>query len=290
MKKRLLSVFILITYVVILVRILVFKNVPVIRVGPVLLKFGGTHEGPANLVPFKTILPYLLGEQGLVIAVLNIAGNILLLVPVGFLVPFVFRGMTWKKTIVLAIAAGLVIEGMQAVLHIGIFDIDDVILNGLGVILGYWMFTILPTMLNSKKFRIVTITAIVIVAAVAGYFTFTIFQKPRLPDHFVRNTVNADTVDVENGEKKIRQGKDPCNGTGGTGQIMSVGTNSFTIKRNDGTDQIITLSDHAKISNSAGPLSASDLKRGDRVTVVIMPGQDGIETAGTVLVCNGANP
>ena len=143
MKTRLKSTFILIAHSAILIKVMVFKDLPLIRIGPLMLNFGGTHNGPANLVPFKTILPYLLGKKGLIIAVINLIGNIVLLVPIGFLVPIVFRNMTWKKTLVPAISAGFVIEAMQALLHVGIFDIDDVMLNGLGVMVGYWALRLL---------------------------------------------------------------------------------------------------------------------------------------------------
>ena len=140
MKKRIILTVILIVYSAILIKVMVFKDLPLIRVGSMRFKFGGTHEGPANFLPFKTILPYLLGEKGWMIAVVNLAGNIVLLVPIGFLVPFVYRKMTWKRSLALAVAAGLAIEGMQALFRVGIFDIDDVILNGLGVMVGYWVF------------------------------------------------------------------------------------------------------------------------------------------------------
>jgi glycopeptide antibiotics resistance protein len=45
--------------------------------------------------------------------------------------------MTWRKSLALAVAVGLAIEGMEVVFRVGIFDIDDVILNALGVMLGY---------------------------------------------------------------------------------------------------------------------------------------------------------
>jgi glycopeptide antibiotics resistance protein len=140
MNKRIILTIILIAYSAILIKVLVFKDLPLIRIGSLRFNFGGTHEGAANFLPFKTILPYLIGEKGLMIAVINLAGNIILLVPIGFLVPFIYRKMTWKKTLALAVAAGLAIEGMQALFRVGIFDIDDVMLNGLGVIVGYWAF------------------------------------------------------------------------------------------------------------------------------------------------------
>lgn len=108
-----------------------------------MLNFGGpTEAGPPNFIPFKTILPYLLGYKGLIIAGINLVGNIVLLVPIGILIPFVYTNLTWKKSLALAVATGLVIEGMQVIFRVGIFDIDDVILNALGVMVGYWVLTI----------------------------------------------------------------------------------------------------------------------------------------------------
>ena len=69
------------------------------------------------------------------IAGINLIGNIALLVPIGILVPFLYENITWKKSLVLAFFSGLIIEVMQVMLHVGIFDIDDVILNALGVMI-----------------------------------------------------------------------------------------------------------------------------------------------------------
>jgi uncharacterized membrane protein (UPF0127 family) len=89
-------------------------------------------------------------------------------------------------------------------------------------------------------------------------------------------------------EGAIPQSGDLCGGTGGNGQIVSVGNNSFTLKRNDdGSNQIINLTSQATIETSAGPASLSDLKIGDRVTLVGVPNPDGSFTADTVVVCNG---
>jgi len=138
MKKRLLSAFIFIAYCLILIKVMVFKDIPAIKIGQLMLNFGGTDGGhQANFVPFKTIGPYLLGDIGWIIAGINLVGNIGLLAPLGFLAPLVFRNITWKKSLALAVASGLVIEILQTVLHVGIFDIDDVILNAFGVMLGY---------------------------------------------------------------------------------------------------------------------------------------------------------
>jgi hypothetical protein len=77
------------------------------------------------------------------IAVIELVGNVAALAPIGFLAPFVFRKMTRRKALALAVATGLTVEGMQVVFRVGVFDIDDVIPNGLGVMIGYRIFRIL---------------------------------------------------------------------------------------------------------------------------------------------------
>ena len=90
---------------------------------------------------------------------------------------------------------------------------------------------------------------------------------------------------------EIPQSGDLCGGTGGKGQIVSVGNNEFTMKRNDdGSEQVVHLTGQATIKTSAGPASLSDLKVGYRVTLVGGPNPDGSFTADTVVVCNGIVP
>ena len=268
--KRLLPALILIAYSAILIKVMVFKDVPTIRVGHLMLNFGGTNAGQhANFVPFKTIMPYLLGYKGWIIAGINLGGNIALLMPLGFLLPLVRRNITWKKSLVLAVAAGLAIETMQTVLRVGIFDIDDVILNALGVMLGYWTFIELAQWVRARNYKKIVITAISGVAAAAAVL-YAVYPKgqPRGNEH----------------EGEISQSGDLCTGTGGTGQIVDMGNHTITIKRKDGVVQTIRLTDRTNIRTSAGPASEVDLKTGDHVTLVI----DASETASTVLVCNVA--
>ncbi|MES2225651.1 MAG: VanZ family protein [Patescibacteria group bacterium] len=137
-RQRLIPVTFLVGYGALLIKVMVFKDLPIIRIGHLMLRFGGADaNGQANFVPFRTIFPYLLGYKGWIIAGINLVGNVGLLVPIGILAPFVFQNLTWKKSLVLACVAGLVIEGMQVLFRVGIFDIDDVILNALGVMIGY---------------------------------------------------------------------------------------------------------------------------------------------------------
>jgi PBP1b-binding outer membrane lipoprotein LpoB len=97
---------------------------------------------------------------------------------------------------------------------------------------------------------------------------------------------SATAVQPTTAPGEIPQSGDLCGGTGGNGQIVSVGNNEFTMKRNDdGSEQIIHLTDRATIKTSAGSASLSDLKIGYRVTLVGGPNPDGSFTADTVVVC-----
>ncbi len=139
------------------------------------------------------------------------------------------------------------------------------------------------------KYKNLIITAVIVIAAVAAFYVVAAYKKDKLPVSAVRDAKNSQpdsTASLDTAKVTIIQGADPCNGTGGTGQIVSVGDNSITIKRQDGINEIIKLTDKTTIRNSAGPVSISNLKTGDRVTVVVMSKH----TATVVLVCNEPKP
>lgn len=141
MKKRFVVGVVLVLWSALLIRFIVFKAIPVIHIGHRHYRFGGRyHTGPANLVPFRTIGPQLVGRGNGLIAKVNLFGNILPFLPVGFLLPLIYREMTWPKAIALAVGTGLLMEVLESVFRVGIFDVDDVILNALGVLTGYALF------------------------------------------------------------------------------------------------------------------------------------------------------
>lgn len=287
MRKPFIPIFILLAYCAILIKVMVFKDMPTIRIGELMLNFSGTDTGHApNFIPFKTIIPYLFGHKGLIIAGINLVGNIALLIPVGFLVPFVFRQMTWKKTLLLSVAAGFIIEIMQVLLRVGIFDIDDIILNALGVIIGYWAFLILAKWIRSKKYKTIIAASIIVVAAcAAGLYAIYPKEKLRVNTGTRTGPVQNDSGN-NNGAATARNADDLCGGTGGTGEIISAGSDTIAIRRNDGVIQQIKLTEQTKVKTSTGPVARSDLKKGERVTVVI----DESETASVILVCNSSHP
>ncbi len=94
-----------------------------------------------NWVPFRTILKYLTEASSSGVVLTNLAGNILAFVPMGFLLPLVSRKFSgFGNTFAAVLAGTAVIETMQYVAGAGVSDVDDVILNLAGGVLGYGLY------------------------------------------------------------------------------------------------------------------------------------------------------
>ncbi|MDO4490074.1 MAG: VanZ family protein [Lachnospiraceae bacterium] len=105
----------------------------------------GFSEHRYNLIPFREIQRFYhyWKQVGLLSAVLNLAGNLVGFVPWGFLVPLCFKGMrSWKPVVLSGFFLTLVLELLQLYLKAGIFDVDDILLNTVGALLGYQIFWI----------------------------------------------------------------------------------------------------------------------------------------------------
>lgn len=89
-----------------------------------------------NYIPFKEIMRYKFGSK---MFIYNVFGNILIFIPFGY---FISRYIKPKKVwpiIMDALITSVTVETVQ--LKIGrSFDIDDVMLNILGAILGYFVY------------------------------------------------------------------------------------------------------------------------------------------------------
>ena len=103
-----------------------------------------------NLIPLRsiTVYLYLLIRQPnvnlLPYAWINFLGNLLLFLPLGFLLPCLSRRVrSWFRMQLTAFCLLLVVETLQLFTLLGSFDVDDMILNTMGVIIGYIVFKLL---------------------------------------------------------------------------------------------------------------------------------------------------
>lgn len=124
-----------------------------------------------NLVPFEEILRYSVGSD---MFILNVFGNILIFLPFGFFISHYVKSKSVWPILITSTILSIVVETTQ--LNIGrSFDVDDIILNVVGSILGYLLYVVLkkierhlPDFLKSSTFY--NILWLVIIAVIAIYF------------------------------------------------------------------------------------------------------------------------
>ena len=90
----------------------------------------------ANLIPFKEILRYDLGSN---LFYRNIFGNLLLFLPYGLYITYYLDLKKPLSVMGYAFIISLSIELIQSIIG-RVFDVDDIILNVLGALLGYFIY------------------------------------------------------------------------------------------------------------------------------------------------------
>lgn len=98
-----------------------------------------------NLIPFyhdnQVSLKNILDEM---------ISNIIIFIPLGAIIKSILYDETLRKYIAIVISIPLMIETMQYILSIGIFDITDLINNSMGIILGMLFYDFLMKRFSSK--------------------------------------------------------------------------------------------------------------------------------------------
>ena len=110
------------------------------------IDYAETMRGNMNLVPFHTIRNYWTVVKRMEFTplfrhcVINLGGNIFLFIPIGYFLPRLWPSLrnffSFLLTCTMAIT---LVELLQLVTLLGSLDIDDLILNLLGMLVGYLM-------------------------------------------------------------------------------------------------------------------------------------------------------
>lgn len=109
-------------------------------------------ENTYNLIPFRTISEYIINYQNYNFYIIrnNIIGNIVMYMPVQYLIIKIFDIKKFKNVFIIDSIFLLIIELSQLLTHTGMFDIDDIILNLLGMIIMYIFLMIFRKFKNKK--------------------------------------------------------------------------------------------------------------------------------------------
>lgn len=141
-REVLLGVFILFT-AGLLVLVLWPTTLAAPGINPLALAWQRLHTGEdINLVPLRTIRGFFASGVNTRFIV-NIIANVLMFSPLGFCLPLFWRRFQkWWKMLCIGVAVPVGIEGIQLFVGRSV-DVDDLLLNTTGIMLGYAVFYLL---------------------------------------------------------------------------------------------------------------------------------------------------
>ncbi len=145
-QEQILSV-VFFLYLLFLIKMIVFKY-PMAQLQQIVdtwqkdVILEGLHT--ANFIPFKTIKLYIqYYDMPGIRSFSNLFGNILIFVPVGLMLPMVHKASRNIPIMLLnALCLIVGIEIFQLFSNFGAFDVDDIILNSFGVLIGRCVYRI----------------------------------------------------------------------------------------------------------------------------------------------------
>lgn len=114
-----------------------------------ILTFEDVDWSTANLIPFKEMFRFSLGSR---MFFKNVFGNIILFLPYGFFLSYFVKLKKVKIITSLSLFVSFIVEIIQY--RIGrVFDVDDIILNVIGGIIGYYLYRIIDYLVNKTKIK-----------------------------------------------------------------------------------------------------------------------------------------
>ena len=102
----------------------------------------GREQHEANIVrllPFVSTILFVQNTTSWESIIINLFGNIIMFIPFGFLGWHNAKYFSFKKLIVDFLSALIIVEALQYLTRLGVFDIDDLALNSLGAWIGFQM-------------------------------------------------------------------------------------------------------------------------------------------------------
>lgn len=100
------------------------------------------------LMPFWSYRAILDGRHELIIENLL---NVVIFIPIGFLLGFIFKSIRWWKVSIVGLFVSVTIEFLQYALNRGSAEVDDVIHNLLGSMIGFGLFVAIKILFRRVK-------------------------------------------------------------------------------------------------------------------------------------------
>jgi len=110
------------------------------KVQPLIFEPAAIFPLRVNPIPFVNMLQYDTKFDLL----LNLVGNSAMFIPTGIMVPLIYRKLDGlKKTVLTGLMISLIIEIVQLPFAVRASDVDDLILNTLGCLMGYGILSLI---------------------------------------------------------------------------------------------------------------------------------------------------
>lgn len=134
-----------------------------------------------NLIPFHTITDFLSGgsDNAKRFAYGNVVGNILIFIPLGIYLPTLRKDKRVWTNLLLVFMVSLLVEIVQGLFGIGTADIDDIILNCLGGLLGILAFKFLLFIFRGENNARTALAILSVVIGLPVIFYYLFFIKMR---------------------------------------------------------------------------------------------------------------
>lgn len=133
-----------------------------------IVTFQDVSWSTSNFIPFKEIFRYQLFSSSFY---KNVMGNLIMFMPYGFFISYFLKLDKKKIALFMSLLVSLTIEITQ--LLIGrVFDVDDILLNVLGGLLGYYIYKFIYDInekLNLKYSWLYNIATTIIIVFILGY-------------------------------------------------------------------------------------------------------------------------
>ena len=120
------------------------------KVAPLLFETATAWPFRVNLIPFVNLLDYDSKRDLL----LNLIGNFALFIPTGIVTPVIYKHInTLKKVTLTGFLISLTIEIIQLPFAVRASDVDDLILNTAGCLVGYGIYALIRTIASKKTLK-----------------------------------------------------------------------------------------------------------------------------------------
>ena len=119
------------------------------RVQPLIFDVATAFPFRVNLVPLVNLFDYDSKRDLL----LNVIGNVAMFIPSGIVLPIIYKRLdSFVKVILAGGGISLCIEIIQLPFSVRASDIDDLILNTVGVMLGYGIYALIRCLRRTKRY------------------------------------------------------------------------------------------------------------------------------------------